>query len=200
LIVRPQEGDRVAKVDDLMAMFAARPSTVICRGPEHPTHPDPSLTDRLRLWLETHPFLHRDEGYVQFLERYCGAAIGDKASDFCVTVHGFHPEVGYLDEYDFCTYDPTVPGLDARGLYPFALLAYDLPGPGKRRDRRVLMDFCFDGSGTRPWGVYRSAIVGREPQTDPVLVCQSFCEWLGLVAAGEAHRAEPVAAPDRGGT
>ena len=71
----------MAKVDDLMAMFAARPSTVVCRGPEHPPDPDPSLTDRMRLWLETHPFLHRDEGYVQFLKRYCGAAIGDKASD-----------------------------------------------------------------------------------------------------------------------
>jgi hypothetical protein len=190
----------VAKVDDLMAVFAARPSTVVCCGPEHPINPKPSLTDRVRLWLETHPFLHRDEGYVQFLKRYCGAVIGDEAGDFCATVHGFHPEVGYLDEYDFCTYDPTVPGLDGRGLYQFALMAYDLPGPGKATDRRVLMDFCFDGSGTRPWGVYRSASGGRGPQTDPVLVCRSFCDWLGMVAAGEAHWAEPVAAPDRGGT
>ncbi|HVK16676.1 MAG TPA: hypothetical protein VM533_06980, partial [Fimbriiglobus sp.] len=94
--------------------------------------------------------------------------------------------------------DPTVAGLDGLGLYQFALMQYDPPGPGKWLDRRVLMGFCFDGTGARPWGVYRSAIVGSQPQTAPELVCGSFCEWLRRVSAGVAHRAEPSAAADPG--
>jgi hypothetical protein len=190
----------LAEIDNLMAVFAAAsPSTVVCRGPEHPTQPESALAERVRQWLATHPFLYRDEGYVQFLKRYCGAAIADKAGRFWTTVHGFHPEVGYLHEYDFCSYDATVPGLDGRGLYLFALMQYERPGHGKLLDRQVLVDFCFDGTGTRPWGVYRSAIVGRKPQGNAELLCPSFYEWLRRVYAGEAHPADPAVASDCAG-
>ena len=162
----------MAQIDDLMAAFAAvGPPTVLCRGPEHPTQPEPALAELVRQWLATHPFLHRDEGYVQFLKRYCGAVIGDKGGRFWATIHGFHPEVGYLDEYDFCCYDAKVPGIDQRGLYPFALMGYDRPGHRKLLDRQMLIDFCFDGTGNRKWGVYRSAIVGRKPQGDGEWYC-----------------------------
>ncbi len=188
----------MAEVDDLMAMLAgASPSSVVCHGPEHPTQPDPSLADRVQQWLGTHPFLHRDEGYVQFLKRYCGAVVCDNTGKFCATVHGFHPEVGYLDEYDFCLFDPTVPALDQRGLYQFALMGFEVPGSGKFLDRRVLVDFCFDGTGARPWGVYRSGTVGRDPESDAELICGSFSEWLCMVYAGEAHRLEQRVAADR---
>jgi hypothetical protein len=193
-------GKKVAEIDDLMAVFAAAgPRALVCRGPEHPAQPEPALAERLRLWLATHPFLHRDEGYVAFLRRYCGAVVGDRAGRFWATVHGFHPEVGYLDEYDFCRCDPTVPGLDGRGLYPFAIMRYDRPGPGRPSDRRVLFSFSFDGTGTRHWGVYRTAGVRREPETEPQLLCGSFCAWLRMVFAGEVHSGPPDATPGQRG-
>jgi hypothetical protein len=192
-------GDKVAEIDDLMAGFAgAGPPALVCRGPEHPTHPEPALAKRVRLWLATHPFLHRDEGYVRFLKRYCGAVVGDKAGRFWATVHGFYPEVGYLDEYDFCRYDATVPGLD-RGLYPFATMRYERPSTGRRLDREVMVDFSFDGTGTRHWGVYRRASLRREPEEDPQLLCGSFCDWLRRVFAGEAHSGPPDAGLGEGG-
>jgi hypothetical protein len=181
------EDNKVAEIDDLMAVFAgAGPPALVCCGPEHPTQPEPALAERVRLWLATHPFLHQDEGYVRFLKRYCGAVVGDKAGRLWATVHGFHPEVGYLDEYDFCRYDATVPAIDQRGLYPFAVMAKDRPGDGKLLDRQVLVEFSFDGTGARPWGVYRTAFFRSEPETGPQMLCASFCDWLRMVLAGEA--------------
>ena len=114
----------MATIDDLMAMFAeASPEALICRGPEHPTHPEVSLAERVRLWLAAHPFLDQDAEYVQFLRRYAGALIADREGKFGAVVHGFHPEVGYLDEYDFCRFDPTVSAVDERGLFQFALMS-----------------------------------------------------------------------------
>ena len=163
-------GDNVTEIDDLMGVFAgAGPPALVCCGPEHPTQPEPAVAERVRLWLATHPFLHRDEGYVGFLKRYCGAVVGDKAGRLWATVHGFYPAVGYLDEYDFCRYDPMVPALDGRGLYPFATMRYERPGPGRPSNRQVLVSFSFDGTGTRQWGVYRTALVRREPETEPQL-------------------------------
>jgi hypothetical protein len=180
------------EIDDLIALFAPIPSTIICRGPEHPTEPDLSLAERLRQWLATHPFLHQDQGYVDFLKRYCGAAINDREGRFQATVHGFHPEVGYLDEYDFCLHDTSVRAFDGRGLYQFALMGYQRAGEGKFLERQVLVDFCFDGTGARPWGVYRSVLVGRQSQGPEALICGSFSEWLGKVYIGEAHPAVPI--------
>jgi hypothetical protein len=178
----------VAEIDDLMAAFSdVGPPTVVFQGPEHPTQPEPALAERVRQWLATHPFLHRDEGYVEFLRRYCGAYLADKTGQFRATVYGFHPQVGYLDEYDFCCYDARVPGIDQRGLYPFAVMGYDRPGQGKLLDRQVRVDFCFDGTGARSWGVYREVKVGRQAQGDMEWHCGSFCEWLRQVYAGEAH-------------
>jgi hypothetical protein len=66
-------------------------------------------------------------------------------------------------------------------------MRWQRPGPGKLLDREVRIDFCFDGTGSRRWGVYRSAKVGRAPQADEEWYCSSFCAWLRKVYAGEAH-------------
>jgi hypothetical protein len=175
------------EVDELMTLFATIPSAIICRGPEHPKKPEQSVSERLRQWLSAHPFLDQDEGYVQFLKRYAGAVVADKNGRFRAFVSGFHPQVGYLEDCGFVHRDPTEPALDGRGLYQFALMQYDRSVAGKFLDRHVFVCFSFDGTGTRPWGIYRDAIVGQQPRGTEELICGSFCEWLRKVYAGTAH-------------
>src|SRR5437763_76796 len=71
----------------------------IGRGPEHPFQPDADLADQTRHWLELHPFLWRDAGYVAFLRRYSGAFAAAPEGWYWATIPGFAGAGGdYLHE------------------------------------------------------------------------------------------------------
>jgi hypothetical protein len=112
-----------------------------------------------------------DSGYVDFLRRYSGADASDPESGFDVHIAGFTGFGGVLNEIGPFTYDDETTGIDEHGLYPFAVT-------GIGQD---VMEFSFDGTGRRPWGVYRRYRRKQETHWQEVQGewdCGTFLDWL----------------------
>lgn len=62
-------------------------------GPDHPTNPDKSISNRIDQFLENNKFLLIDETYVEFLKCYSAAAILLPDLKFMVHIFGFSPEI-----------------------------------------------------------------------------------------------------------
>jgi hypothetical protein len=166
-------------IDEQMARFAClSPVARLGRGPAHPTEPNPDLADRVRRWLELHPFLRREPSYVAFLERYAGAVVHDPGRDLSIDVHGFAGVGCDLDDDSYgVPVNEKTPGVDERGFYQFALVEMHTL-PDRSLKSSVLMGFCFDAGGQRRPGVYRGISTPNGPHIEPHWFCASFSEWL----------------------
>src|SRR5438067_2368213 len=63
------------------------------RGPRHPESPNPDLADPIEAFLDEHPFVRRDPGYVDFLECYAGLLLWRERDCLGLSIYGFDPNV-----------------------------------------------------------------------------------------------------------
>jgi hypothetical protein len=168
-------------INDLMKRFAQlSPQAQVGRGPENPEEPNLDLADQTSRWLDLHPFLQRDPGYVAFLKRYSGAAVHDPEQDLEIDIHGLSGVGSYLTEVDYGVFDDTVPRIDEFGFYPFASVYFNVGDP-KAFESYVGVGFSFDARGNRPWGVYRGITPQVGAETAEHVYCDTFQEWLERV-------------------
>jgi hypothetical protein len=176
------------------------PHACIGRGPEHPTHPDLTLANRLATWLEVHPFLNQDAGYVDFLRRYSGVDVlreytaenVAKGLDWDLKIPGFAPGPGPLGWQDCLDYtgghggrlDPTALHGNESGFYHFATICFRASGEGNEPSDWAQEEFGFDASAQRRAGVYRIL-------DTPEWFCESFSEWLVRVIDGRGRIFSP---------
>lgn len=144
----------------------------IARGPKHPESPRPALAPQIAAWLEQHPCLRRDPGYVDYLEQYSGAWIDTNIPAIQVDIFGF-------DDGGTSTHLVHGDGdaIDREGMMPFAAVNFQVgpdlaPADGSTPGSEPRsMVFGFDTTGTRPWGVYRHDAAWE-------WYCDTFLEWL----------------------
>ena|SRR5688572_20351999 len=128
----------------LMSQFQALP------GARHGGGDDPVRKPRYRDAAEAvaaaNPFLERYPDYLAFLTHYGGAGrYPDEEGD----------GLQYLTIYGFGEYDPChCEELDADGFHSFAESEIDSPDTAPRENPFIVMNYAFDGTGTRPLGVY----------------------------------------------
>jgi hypothetical protein len=159
------------------------PEAAIGHGPDHPVQPDPGLAEQTRRWLELHPLLDGDAGYVAFLRRYSGAFAAAHEGWYWVTIPGFSDVGDYIHEVEPGLLDDRRLHCDARGLYHFATLCGHLPGAGD--PARAFLGFGFRATSGPACGVYRAGTVRNSRDESRVLppewFCGTFVEWLRRV-------------------
>ena len=163
-------------VDDLdrhLSALRALGTLELGRGPRHPAAPRPELAVGIAAFLEHYPFLRRDPGYVEFLERYAGAVLTREKDMFSVGIYGFDEDVamhivsgpGDIVENGFLTIaDVVIPNEPDK---PFS---ENVDGYG----------VAFDATGARRRGVHRTR--GDEG----AWIAETFIDWLRLLGASAA--------------
>jgi hypothetical protein len=164
-------------LDDLMSKFKALgKDSWVGRGPQHPTDPNLNLAALTQQWLDVHPFLFKDPEYVLFLQCYSGAEIDQAGNGFGIAIAGFSGFGGNLHELGPGKFDASRPCLTEDGFYPFATCC----GTKVLGDFKtfVAIEFSFDATGNRQWGVYRSMSRRHGAETKEHMYCGTFLEWL----------------------
>jgi hypothetical protein len=167
-------------LDALVAAFAAIPTAQVGCGPRHPHAPELDIQPELNEFLSAHLFLRQDVGYVQFLERYCGASVRDNERRVVLDISGLSgvsldltaTPAEFVDDYGFGT---------------FASAEYRWPVPGEKVFRRRHAYFAFDATQKRLPGVYQCVQNGTEPPTAWAWASPSFLDWLNAVIAGRGN-------------
>lgn len=155
-------------------------------GPTHATGPASDIADLTQRWLAAHPFLGRDQGYIDFLLRYSGAEWDPIGAGFGIAIAGFSGLGGYLDEWGPGDHQPDRLALTEDGLYPFATVC-GYTGAIQSFETFVAIGFSFDGSGTRPCGIYRGITPQIGRPTPEQWYCGSFLEWLAIGIESRGH-------------
>lgn len=171
-------------IDELVARFAAWPGAEAGTGPRHPSHPDPAAGPRIAAFLEEHPQLHRDAGYVEFLWAYAGLGRRGDGDRQLFDVFGFSPVTADI-LLDFGT-----DVVDEEGFLYFAEAIRHGDAPGHAST--LAHGFAFNLTPGRDWAVYRAVSVDEdlvEPYT-PYL--DSFTSFLAEIA-GNGGVYEPPA-------
>jgi hypothetical protein len=156
------------ELDDLILQFSRLPHAVVGHGPRHPVSPDPSIEQDVSRFLEEHPSLRRDAGYVEFLEKYSGAAFDYPDQTVAVEIIGFSSESMNVYELD----SPVVQD----GLMVFALCAYH-----SFRDGGIDTyehDFAIAADDRRKPGIYRYYGSTRHPEPSVSWHAEDFVTWL----------------------
>ena len=128
-------------------------------------------------FLATYPFLRGDQGYINYLETYAGASVIDAGEEdrVMLDIAGFTQVSTNLATWDF-----EVPVVDEEGYYSFASGVYTLSDRGMHYDG-ISIGGCFDSTGTRKWGVYRSVQGSTPEEFTRYWYCDTFEEWLWAI-------------------
>ena len=156
----------------LIARLPELGSASIGYGPKHPQHPQPDLAPMLDEFLTTYPFLRWDQGYINYLETYAGAAVRKDDDSVMLDIFGFTSESTHFHELDALD----LPAIDEKGFFTFC------DGYFRLDDDQHLLGACFDATGTRRAGIYRvKARHEGPPSQENVEIyyyCTTFDEWL----------------------
>lgn len=167
----------MSRIDDAMSQFAIIPGSSVGRGPRHRLEPNPGLEPRITRFLKTYPLLRRDDGYVEFLERYAGASIENDDFSQIVDILGFTDASTDIEEMDG-------PMVDAEGFLMVAEAIYHLR-EGDRTTGTLQHAFAYDMTGTRPEGLYHSLVSAEHPTPAFAYAFEGFQAWLEDVVARE---------------
>lgn len=192
-------------IQRLMQNFGKLNQAAIGQGAKHPTSPDPAKVGLVSEFLDKYPFLRRDQGYVDFLERYAGASVDYSDGSLIIHIFGFIEEVSLHlvnDEpftgplikdgfFMFCSTvakSPTAKNTPpARGaLWPKRGVQAETPrmfgingvSPAFAIDDEIGLDYAFDATGRRLRGVYQLISHSQRESETYEWYCGSFLEWL----------------------
>lgn len=167
-----------------MDRFCRIPGATAGRGPQHPSDPDPTSAPQLAKFLEMYPTLRSDQGYVAFLERYCGASIDGGDDRPLVDVLGFSDASTGLLEMDG-------PVVDDDNFLLFAQYVHHRIEDGKLIDTEE-QDFAFDTTGARRPGVYRLFSSRRASDEHFEWHTEDFLSWLDRLARQDGILPSPA--------
>jgi hypothetical protein len=117
-------------------------------GPKHPHMPNPALQEEVSEFIESHPFVSRDQGYIDFLEMYAGGATVNWLSlDLgpTIIIFGFTVTTEWLN-------DPAGDALLAQGRYfRFAEVRIQ----PEHIPTSIGLSYAWDTMEGQPRGIYR---------------------------------------------
>jgi hypothetical protein len=173
------------EIDDLVTRFGRLPRARVGRGPLHPTDPDTSIAPRIDEFFRAYPAAARDDGYVEFQEKYAGASLEDPDEDQIDDIFGFTDASTDMMDMDG-------PIVDEDGFLVFAQCIFHVISDGKLVDMYEY-DFAFDTSGDRDKGVYRSYAALHTRGSSYQRCAADFRSWLEeLIAGGGRYPRPPV--------
>jgi hypothetical protein len=161
-------------IETLMRSFLDLGYAEIGNGPKHPAAPNPDLAAPVQAFLARFPILRRDQGYVDFLEYYAGASILWPHNDLVVDIFGFTEVSSHLLETDG-------PIVDEHGYFWFCSEVIRLHPGFETRTTTAGLQFAFDTTQQRRWGIYRGIDNEDSSRTEFAWYCESFLEWLNLL-------------------
>lgn len=173
----------MTRLDEAMTRFARIPGARVGHGPRHPVEPDPGLAQRLHDFLGAYPSLAADSGYIEFLEKYAGAAIQNEGATQLVDLLGFSdvaPDIVDLDG----------PVVDDEGFLVVAQAIYHLDQDGRAVDT-LQHDIAFDASGRREHGIYHSFASGEQLEPRFTRQHDDFTSWLEDLIAVDGWLSPP---------
>lgn len=160
-------------LDSLIQKFFDMGHATIGNGPKHPDSPNAALQSEITEFFSTYPVLAKDQGYVDFQEKYAGAVVDWPYDELTIVIHGF---------YDFTEHVlyPDEPLIDDDGYFYFAEVITKTSAGSKDRQDIIGMGFAWDITGMRKPGIYRT--VGQSGSDTPNMwYCETFLEWLSDV-------------------
>ena len=104
-------------IDELIRRLGLLPGAIVGRGPCHPTSPDSTIKARLGEFYENFPSVRRDNGYVEFQEKYAGATVDDPRRGMYLDILGFSDASTDIMELEEPVVDPDGFVLFAECLY-----------------------------------------------------------------------------------
>jgi hypothetical protein len=156
-------------IDDLVTNLGRLPGAHVGRGPLHPTEPRPELDSPVTGFLESYPFLQRDAGYVDFIQKYAGVMMTHPEEEIGVDIMGFDPGVANLLEMEG-------PVVDSHGFLLIAMCSYGTMTGGELSTWEY--DFAFDATGSRRDGIYRLVADGGVTLQQFEWHKHNFEQWL----------------------
>jgi hypothetical protein len=160
-------------IDELMREFAALEGSVVGRGPRHPDAPEPRIQVELDELLRKHPFLKSDKGYIEFLERYAGAAIDREDESLIAHIFGFsNVTLNLLEDDQF-----SGSAVDEDGFFMFCSSVVSI-NTEKDIVSILGLDYAFEVTGSRNWGIYQSISQSDGKSSGYRWYCQDFIQWL----------------------
>jgi hypothetical protein len=158
----------------LMNKLADLGHATIGQGWRHPASRNTGIQDEIDRFLQRHPYLRQDQGYIDFLEMYAGAMVDYPDGSLTISIFGF------LDNLSLhLTKDEEFsgPAIDENGFFMFcSSVVAGKTSLGKHES--IGLDYAFDATGTRPWGVYRSMTTSDQPTIAYEWYAASFLDWL----------------------
>jgi hypothetical protein len=152
-------------IDQLIDTFARMKGAEVGRGPQHPVLPDTTISTKLSEFIERYPFILQDNEYIEFLTKYSGAFCVNNQDGLTIDIWGLADGFSNLLDEDG-------PVIDEDG---YCLFAYILFNNQSTIDTEV--DFKFDATGKRKWGIYRS-VDDENGKSIADWYCESFLDWL----------------------
>jgi len=137
-------------------------------GEPHPTAPAPVLQEEVVAFLQSHVFVQQDQDYVTFLETYAGATIF-RGDTLYIDIFGFSDVGLHITKEDSQI-------IDDDGWFCFCKICTYF-GEGYQSLRFKEIDFAFDITGKRNWGIYRS-IANSQRMPKLHWHCATFLELL----------------------
>jgi hypothetical protein len=93
-------------IHSLMKKFSNLGYASVGRGPKNTESPRPKLQKEIDNYLDEHPYLQNDSGYVDFLEHYSGARVDFPLCELVIDIFGFLEEIGFhlvKDRFQYCS-------------------------------------------------------------------------------------------------
>lgn len=156
-------------IHSLMKKFSNLGYASIGRGPKNTESPRSELQQEIDNFLDEHPYLRNDSGYVDFLEYYSGARVDFPEGELVIDIFGFLEEIGFhLIKDRFGESD-----IDEQGYFMFCTTVVQVAKDSDPNNEELGLDYAFDATGKRTWGIYRVINYGEYEW-----YCSSFLEWL----------------------
>jgi len=171
-------------IDQLVERFSQIPGATVGQGPQHPEHPDKTISRRLSEFLSDYPFLHTDPHYVEFLEKYAGAYSEDEQATQLIEILGF-----FDPSIDIVEIEGSV--IDRDGYLIFARCVYHIEDEKGLHDTQE-HDFAFDASGKRKPGVYRHYSHFGSTDEGYEWMYTDFAAWLADLVTQDGRLRPPT--------
>ncbi len=151
----------------LMRQFETLGYATVGSGPDHQHNPQPEKKKEIEQFIEQHDFLRQAPDYVTFLFCYAAAAVYWPGGELTIEIYGFDENITAHLVLDQGFLGPII---DTEGFFLFC---------GSRiwpvGEDPIYIDYAFDATGQRRWGVYRK-ITGQYEW-----YCETFLDWLQVL-------------------
>lgn len=136
-------------IHSLMKKFSRLDYAAVGKSPLHTESPRLELQKEIDNFLDEHPYLRHDYGYVDFLEYYSGARVDYPEGELVIDIFGFLEEIGFhLIKDRFGESD-----IDEQGYFMFCTTVVQVAKGEDSNNEELGLDYAFDATGKRTSGI-----------------------------------------------